>query len=170
MPREIRHHPNSLVKLRAKKGLSIKAFAKAVRLDPGTVSDLEVGRLKLHAGHINLFTKYFGCFKEDILKPCRSVRNAHIGTKHSLQNLDLGRGAARWGGKLPIPPKAHPLVRELFTLMNERGLLIKDITEATGIGRSTISEWRYSRNPSLHDIIACFNSIGFKLVVARDDP
>ncbi len=78
-------------------------------------------------------------------------------------NLINHRGE-RWRGKLSPGPKAHPLIKQLFTLMNEHQTTMVELGERVGLGRQTISGWRYNRTPNLRDIEAAFNALGYDLV------
>ena len=164
-----RHHPNSIVRLRGRADLSINQLAQRIKLDVSTVRALETGKQKLHAGHLSLLSKAFKCEPDEILLPCVSRRNPQINLRHSKQNLEKGRGANRWAGKLKIPKHAHPLVRELFELMNHHGLMINDVAGPAGIARNTISEWRYRRLPSVASLEAVLNAFGFELKIVKKE-
>jgi transcriptional regulator with XRE-family HTH domain len=164
-----RAHPNSIVRLRGRADLSIDQLAKKIKLDLSTVRDLETGKLKLHAGHLSLLSKAFKCEPDEILMPCVSRRNPQIAIRHSKQNLEKGRGANRWAGRLKIPKHAHPLVRELFKLLNDRELMINDVAKPSGIARNTISEWRYRRLPSVASLEAVLNAFGFELKIVKKE-
>lgn len=74
-------------------------------------------------------------------------------------------------GRLSIPPHAHPLVRRLWMEMNRNRITVKDVAERAGIGQKTMNEWRKRRNPSVANLVACFNVLGLDLVVKeRADP
>ena len=75
-------------------------------------------------------------------------------------------GGERWRGKLPIPPQAHPLVRLLITECNEQRVTLRELALKAGCFPKTLSGWRYSTQPSLENLIACFNALGLDLVVA----
>jgi transcriptional regulator with XRE-family HTH domain len=83
----------------------------------------------------------------------------------SLRNLPLGRGAARWRGKLPIPQHAHPLVRQLFEEMNCQSTTMTEVAERANIRRCTMSNWRYGHLPQIDLLIAAFNVLGLELCV-----
>lgn len=163
-----RNHPNSIVRLRGAAGWSLHDLARVSRIDEWTIRQLEVGKVQMHMGHKRRFMDVFNVTEDDLLKPCRSRRNPQISRARSLRNLDRGRGAARWAGKLKIPEKAHPLVRELFEIMNQHQLLIDDVVNGSGVKRAAVSEWRHRRSPSLTSFEAVLSNMGYKLVIEED--
>lgn len=78
-------------------------------------------------------------------------------------------GAHRWRGRLPIPKRAHPLVRALYIAANQRGMTMTEIAERAGVRRRTIAEWTQRRSPGIAPLEACFNVLGLELapVLAR---
>lgn len=80
------------------------------------------------------------------------------------------RMGTRWRGKIPIPPHAHPLIRQLVRRANQEMTTLSEIADRAGMPRATISDWRYSRMPRLDNFEAALNAMGLKLaiVVARD--
>lgn len=76
--------------------------------------------------------------------------------------------AARWRGKVPIPKKAHPLVRQLFKMMNADGITLRELAEMSGVGVKTLSDWRYRRAPTLALFIAAANALGMEVVMRPD--
>ena len=83
----------------------------------------------------------------------------------SLENLKYGRGRKRWEGKLSIPKRSPPLVKQLFELMNSQKTLVSDVSEKSGVGRTAILSWRTDRNPGLINFEATLNTIGYKLEI-----
>jgi len=75
------------------------------------------------------------------------------------------QGGERWRGKIPVPPKAHPLVRALIEEMNAQRVTLTEMAERSGVSRATISEWRYRSAPCVETLVACFNVLGLDLVV-----
>ena len=110
-----RQHPNSLVKMRYRKGWDLRTLAE----------------------------------------------------KSKIAEFTLGRGRLRWAGRLPVPKSAHPLVKELFKVMNTHKLTLKDVASKSGVEARTISHWRYNRSPTLLNFEATLNSIGYKLKIVR---
>lgn len=82
------------------------------------------------------------------------------------RNLDMGR-RKRWLGKLPIPAKAHPLVREFFCLINRERETLKGVSSRAGCDYGTIADWRRRRTPNLVTFIAALNAIGYDLRIVR---
>jgi len=165
----VRRHPNSVVRLRGKAGLSIRDLAAAAGINEKTLRWIEVGRIPLRTPTAHLLASALSCPAEKLMEPCRSPRNAHIRTRRKLRNLKRGRGAARWAGKLPIPPSAHPLVRELFESMNEQKVLISDVAEVSGVSKRTISDWRYKRTPGVENLNAVLNVLNLELTITEID-
>lgn len=92
---------------------------------------------------------------------------AHL-LKVRVRRLRSGHGADRWRGRLPVPPRAHPLVRRLYEAMNRERVLVSEVAERAGLDPGTVSEWRYRRSPCLTSLIAALNVMGLDLaVVAR---
>lgn len=73
----------------------------------------------------------------------------------------------RWRGKLPIPQRAHPLVRELFAEMNRQMVTMRELGQRAGMRYQGLSAWRYNRNPYLPNFIAAANSLGLELRLVR---
>lgn len=71
----------------------------------------------------------------------------------------------RWRGKLPIPANSHPLVRQFFHEMNVQNTTLTEVSERAGLRRSTISDWRYRRNPSLPQFEAALNVLDLELAI-----
>ncbi|MBV5269020.1 MAG: helix-turn-helix transcriptional regulator [Afipia sp.] len=86
----------------------------------------------------------------------------------SLANLELGRGgSARWRGKLPVPQKAHPLVRQFVDHANEQKTTIKEIATRAGMRRSTIGSWFHKSAPSVVMLEAALNVLGLELCIRK---
>ena len=162
-------HPNSIVKFRGRRGWSVKACADAVGCDEWSVRNLEMGHTNLHDKYIEMFCSAFHCSRAQLLAPCWSPRNAGIKRKRSNRNLKKGRGADRWAGRLTIPKSADPLVKNVFELMNSQRRMIVDIAARSGVTRSTISSWRYDRQPTVANLRAVVNTLGYELVLQKRD-
>ena len=65
--------------------------------------------------------------------------------------------------KTSIPPHVSPLVRDLFRLVKASSLTQLEIETVAGVGPGTISHWRQEHNPTLINIEACFNALGYEL-------
>ena len=68
---------------------------------------------------------------------------------------------------MPIPAHAHPLVRQLFEALNRERTTITELAARSGIQRKTISDWRYTRGPTVILLDAAFNALDRQLVVQR---
>jgi transcriptional regulator with XRE-family HTH domain len=53
--------------------------------------------------------------------------------------------------------------------MNRDFLMIKDVAEGSGVSPATISDWRYTRSPSLNTFEAVLNNMGYRLKIVRQD-
>lgn len=78
----------------------------------------------------------------------------------------MGRGK-RWRGRLAVPTNAHPLVRELFEIMNEQHVAMRDAGKRAGVQFATISDWRYRANPSIVTLGAVLNVLGYELKIVK---
>ncbi|RUW41495.1 hypothetical protein EOA37_09540 [Mesorhizobium sp. M2A.F.Ca.ET.015.02.1.1] len=76
----------------------------------------------------------------------------------------------RWRGKIPIPAHAHPLVRQFIAEANEQQTTLTEIADRSGQRRGTLSEWRYSRNPTIASFEAALNVIDLELCIRRRGP
>lgn len=70
---------------------------------------------------------------------------------------------------LKIPEQANPLVRELFRLMQKHRVGVLEISHRSGINKNTLKDWRARTCPTVDNIEACFNSIGYTLAVVPID-
>ena len=94
----------------------------------------------------------------DPATPCGAERRARLAVV----------SRRRWLGRLPIPENAHPLVRGLFQEMNRQRVSISDIAERSGLAAATISDWRYTRNPTVPNLEAALNALGCGLAIVRN--
>lgn len=67
--------------------------------------------------------------------------------------------------KVRVPENVHPLVRNLFEEMNRQRIGMLDMAERTGVGQSTMKHWRLMCSPSLANLEACYNVLGYKLSI-----
>lgn len=83
----------------------------------------------------------------------------------NLRKFARAGADSRWRGKLPIPPHAHPIVRRLFEIMNSQQTLLREVSRRSGIAYDTISCWRTNRQPSLPNIEAALNAVGYEIKI-----
>ena len=164
-----RPHPNSVVRWRGKAGLTIRDLASVAGINEKTLRWIEIGRIPLQIPIAGRLSVALGCAVEDLIEPCQSPRNPQMRNRRRLRNLNRGRGAARWAGKLPIPAAAHPLVRELFEAMNDKKMLISDVAQISGVSKKAISDWRYKRAPGVVNLEAVLNALDLRLAITEDD-
>jgi transcriptional regulator with XRE-family HTH domain len=68
------------------------------------------------------------------------------------------------------PAVGLPQVRFLFDYMNEHKIPIGDLADVAGISRHTLTHWRMGRRtPTVADLEACYNAIGFTLAPQKRD-
>ncbi len=67
--------------------------------------------------------------------------------------------------RMPIPQRAHPLVRRLYAEMNRQQIGVTDMAERTGIARNAINDWKDRSNPQVQNLDACFAALGLQLTV-----
>jgi transcriptional regulator with XRE-family HTH domain len=66
-----------------------------------------------------------------------------------------------------VPNACSPIVKELFSRMNEEMMCIVDVAERSGVSVRTIKGWKESYNPTVNNLIACLNVLGYDLRVTR---
>jgi len=77
------------------------------------------------------------------------------------------RLGTRWRGQIPIPPKAHPLVRRLIRIANAKQVTLTEIALESGVAPKTISDWRYRSAPSLTNFEAALNALGYEIKIVE---
>lgn len=77
------------------------------------------------------------------------------------------RFGTRWRGKIPIPPHAHPLVRQFIEIANDQQTTMCEIAERVGIRDRTVSNWRYRAVPQLALFEAALNVLDYELVIRK---
>ena len=160
-------HPNSIVRFRGLRGWKLTDLAQISRIDEWTLRHLETGKNEMHAGHMHRLSTVFQCTVEALLQPCVSRRNPQQSRKRSINNLNKGRGAPRYAGKLSVPDDAPELVRDLYGLMNEQKLLVGDVAAGSGVSTRAISDWRYRRSPTRQSFEAVLNNFGYRLQIVE---
>jgi hypothetical protein len=63
-----------------------------------------------------------------------------------------------------VTDKGHPLVRHLFTLLNERRVDRLSYCKRVGVHPKTMDNWRNMYNPNLLGLEAAFTVLGYKLI------
>jgi transcriptional regulator with XRE-family HTH domain len=66
---------------------------------------------------------------------------------------------------LKIPDCGHPLVRRLYAEMNNQRVGVNDLAERSGLERNTIQNWKRTTSPTLANIDAAFNVLGFEVYI-----
>jgi len=67
----------------------------------------------------------------------------------------------------PIAPKAHPLARRFFELLEAEGVALTDIAQRAGLHHVTLSKWKRSHAPTVVALEAALNVLGFELRIVR---
>lgn len=62
---------------------------------------------------------------------------------------------------------AHPLVTDLFEIMNNQNMPPNDLATRAGICPQTIYGWRIKTNPTVPNLEACLNVLGYRLEIVR---
>ena len=63
-----------------------------------------------------------------------------------------------------VPVHTHPLVRLLFQELRTRQIPMNDLCRRSGLSINTVINWRSSNAPSLINIEAALNAVGYDLV------
>lgn len=111
---------------------------------------------------------HLGCKELMRLLPHRTFSAIHSKAKKeriSITQAKKGSAEYRWRGKLPVPAKAHPLVKELTRHMNRERTLTHEVAEKSGVSASTISNWRWKNGPVLENFIAVLNALDLDLSI-----
>ena len=66
---------------------------------------------------------------------------------------------------LPVPENVHPLVKRLFSEMNEQQCNYEDLVARAGISRYTLSDWRHRTIPNVVNLDAALGALGLRLVI-----
>lgn len=73
----------------------------------------------------------------------------------------------RFRGKLTVPDRADPLVRQCIEIMNEEMETVRGVTERSGVSAWTIRQWRGRAMPKVRDLQAVLNSMGYELCIRK---
>jgi hypothetical protein len=69
--------------------------------------------------------------------------------------------------KIRIPQHTHRLVRELFEKANDEMISAIDLSERSGINRNTLKDWRTRTVPTIANLDAVGNVLGWELTWRR---
>lgn len=94
-----------------------------------------------------------------------AIKQRAIRLKVKITRTHWHGGEARWRGRLPIPPHAHPLVRRFFRELNREQTLLSEVAARSGVSSFTMSDWRNRRSPLLTTFIAALNVVGLDLSI-----
>lgn len=67
------------------------------------------------------------------------------------------------------PSGVDPLVRRLFEIMHSEQMGYADLAERSGVGMSTLVNWRTRNAPLVPVMQAALNALGYALVIRRID-
>jgi len=67
----------------------------------------------------------------------------------------------------PIAPRAHPLARRFFELLDEQGIALTDIAERAGLSVATLVKWKYRHAPTVVALEAALNALGYRLAIVK---
>lgn len=59
----------------------------------------------------------------------------------------------------------HPVVRELFDRMWDRGISVLHMAQSVDLDPATLHKWRRGQAPTLHNLERCLNVVGLAVTV-----
>ena len=62
---------------------------------------------------------------------------------------------------------AHPLVRAIVAVAKERGMNVRALARAAGVGDTVIYRWRHGGNPRLSHLENVARHLGFEIGLVR---
>lgn len=65
-------------------------------------------------------------------------------------------------------PGVHPMVARLFAEMTKQQCSIEELASKSGCHPQTIKKWRFATAPSLANLQACLNVLGFEIYLKED--
>lgn len=65
---------------------------------------------------------------------------------------------------LKISAHSHPLVRELYEVMNEEEMGVLELSDRSGINKNTLKDWKHRTVPTITNIEAAGSCVGLKLI------
>ncbi len=66
---------------------------------------------------------------------------------------------------ISIPHKCHPLMRSMWQAIHQRGITYRELSRLSGVDTHTIRNWRNGTSPTIANLEAVLNVVGFKLAV-----
>ena len=87
-------------------------------------------------------------------------------SKGFIDGRERGR-RMRWLGRLHVPETGSTVVIRLFQIINQQRVTLGDLERTSGVRSGTISDWRCTRSPSLQNIQAVLNALGYELRIAK---
>lgn len=70
-------------------------------------------------------------------------------------------------GRLTIPARAPPLVRQFYALVNREQATLEEVESRSGVNRFTMRGWRRNSQPVLPNFEAAVNALGYELVIRK---
>lgn len=67
--------------------------------------------------------------------------------------------------RVDVPDHAHPLVRQLFEIMQRERLGVLDMADKSGVNKNTLKDWRTRSVPTVANLDACLHVLGYRLTV-----
>jgi transcriptional regulator with XRE-family HTH domain len=68
-----------------------------------------------------------------------------------------------------IPTKAHPLVQQIFMLMNEQGRTYQELADKAGVKPRVLERWRLNVMPQLHTLELVLGALGARLTINKEN-
>lgn len=68
---------------------------------------------------------------------------------------------------LRVPQNVHPLVSLVYEAMNAQRVGLQDTAARAGVDYRSISDWKSRKTPSLRNLEAVLNTLGFDLVAVK---
>lgn len=70
-------------------------------------------------------------------------------------------------GTVKIPDNAHPTVKFIYQQMQFQQIGYCDLAKRSGVDRNTIRSWGQRNSPSLVNVEAVLNALGYEIRLAR---
>jgi hypothetical protein len=65
----------------------------------------------------------------------------------------------------PVAPWAHPLVKQLYEIMEDKKLSLRDVAERADVSSKAMIKWKRWRSPTLVTFEAALRATGYELMV-----